>query len=284
MKSSLLVCLFISLTITFVNCKVTVVIDEADIKVTDKDQTTSSEPVTLKPPSSLATPLEADQHQKLIFRFAVKDTATKQPIKVHQAFVQFTNQVTKKEVTLIAEPGTNSLYRLDLPVATSASNFAHSSGTYDINLLIGDASITNPLIWKIGSIKLTFPRVEVTGKSVPSWMKMTYDPLPVINHIFRQPEKRPPAIVSDAFTVLAGVPFLLLIGLWIKLGVNLSNFSFSLSSLGFHTGLTLIFAIFAFFWTSMNMFTTLKCLSGVVLLTFLSGHSLLKGLSVKRGN
>ena len=192
------------------------------------------------------------------------------------------NQQTKKEVTLISEPSANLQYRLDLPVATSAPNFGHSSGTYDINLIVGDATITNPLIWKVASIKLTFPKVDESIKSIPSWMKLTYEPLPVINHLFKQPEKRPPAIVSDAFTILAVVPLFLLLGLWIKLGVNLSNFSLSLASIGFHTGLTLIFAIFVFFWTSMNMFTTIKCLSGVVLLTFLSGHSLLKSLSAKR--
>lgn len=280
----LLLCLIASLSLVAVHGAVTISIDGAEISVTDKDQSTSSDPVALTPPATLATPLEADQHQKLVFKFTIKDSSSKEAVKAHQAFVQFTNQVTKKEVTLIAEPAANLQYRLDLPVATSASNFGHSSGPYDINLVVGDATIANPLIWKVASIKLTFPRVDESSKSVPSWVKMSYEPLPVINHLFKQPEKRPAAIVSDAFTVLALVPLLLLIGLWIKLGVNLSNFSFSLAAIGFHTGLTLIFAIFVFFWTSMNMFTTLKCLSGVVLLTFLSGHSLLKGLSVKRGH
>ena len=109
-----------------------------------------------------------------------------------------------------------------------------------------------------------------------------YEPKPEINHIFREPEKRPPSFVSDAFTVVILGTFVLLLGLWVKIGVNVSNFSFSLSALGFHSGLALIFGLFFVSWLQMDMFQTLKCLSGIALLTFLSGHSLLKDMSKKR--
>ena len=39
---------------------------------------------------------------------------------------------------------------------------------------------------------------------------------PEIKHTFRQPEKRPPAIISNAFTVLCLVPILIMIGCWMK--------------------------------------------------------------------
>lgn len=265
--------------------KVTITIDGAEISVVDKDQSTANEPTVLSFPNTLATSLEADQHQKVLFKFTIRNTANKEAIKAHQTFVQFSNKQTQKKVVLIAEASnSDSQYRLDLPVSTSASNFGHSSGAYDITLFVGDASISNPTSWNVGSIKLTFAKGGETGKSIASWMKQSYDPLPVITHEFRQPEKRPPSVVSDAFTVLAIIPLILLIGIWLKLGVNFSDFPFSLASLGFHTGLTLIFAIFFCFWTTMNMFTTLKCLSGVVLVTSISGHSLLKTLAAKKGH
>ena len=39
---------------------------------------------------------------------------------------------------------------------------------------------------------------------------------PEIKHTFRQPEKRPPAIISNAFTILCLVPILIMIGCWMK--------------------------------------------------------------------
>lgn len=38
-----------------------------------------------------------------------------------------------------------------------------------------------------------------------------YDPLPIIEHIFREPEKRPSQIVSDAFSVVCLLPLLVLL-------------------------------------------------------------------------
>lgn len=56
-------------------------------------------------------------------------------------------------------------------------------------------------------------------------------------HLFREPEKRPPVFVSNLFTGLCLAPVLLLLILWAKLGVNISNFPFSLSAIVFHGGL-----------------------------------------------
>lgn len=55
--------------------------------------------------------------------------------------------------------------------------------------------------------------------------------------MFREPEKRPPAFVSNLFTGLCLAPVLLLLILWAKLGANISNFPFSISALTFHLGL-----------------------------------------------
>lgn len=55
--------------------------------------------------------------------------------------------------------------------------------------------------------------------------------------MFREPEKRPPAMVSNLFTGLCLAPVLLLLILWAKLGINISNFPFSLSAIAFHVGL-----------------------------------------------
>jgi oligosaccharyltransferase complex subunit delta (ribophorin II) len=116
-----------------------------------------------------------------------------------------------------------------------------------------------------------------------SELRARYGPKPEIRHLFREPEKRPPTLVSDAFTVLVILPLILLIGLWIAIGVNLSGFSFGIANIGFHTGTALILSLMvSAFWKNMDMFLILKCLSGVLLITFLSGHYLLKGFAKRR--
>lgn len=62
--------------------------------------------------------------------------------------------------------------------------------------------------------------------------------------MFREPEKRPPAFVSNLFTGLCLAPVLLLFILWAKLGVNISNFPFSFSAVIFHLGLGSKYFIF----------------------------------------
>lgn len=62
--------------------------------------------------------------------------------------------------------------------------------------------------------------------------------------MFREPEKRPPAFVSNLFTGLCLAPVFLLLILWAKLGVNISNFPFSLSAVIFHLGLGSKYFIF----------------------------------------
>lgn len=75
--------------------------------------------------------------------------------------------------------------------------------------------------------------------------------------MFRQPEKRPPAVVSDAFTFICLSPLLLLLGLvsrfcfiilrlvesetfffqWFRIGLNFGNMPGSIWTLFFHGGL-----------------------------------------------
>ena len=102
--------------------------------------------------------------------------------------------------------------------------------------------------------------------------------------MFREPEKRPPALVSTAFTVLCVVPFVGLILAWMKLGANISHFPFGLSSIVFHLGLGSIFVLYFCFWLQLNMFTSLKYLIMIGVVTFLCGNSLLVKIAEKRKN
>lgn len=127
-----------------------------------------------------------------------------------------------------------------------------------------------------------------------------------IIHMFREPDARPPRIVSDVFTCLCIAPLLLLFILWIKIGVNIKNFSFSLSAIGFHLGfggelypsakikkrfqikivivfcVTAILSLFFIFWLKLNMFETIRYLVLIGFVTFICGHSLLVDVAKRR--
>lgn len=103
-----------------------------------------------------------------------------------------------------------------------------------------------------------------------------------IRHLFREPEKRPPQVVSTFFTGLCLLPFGIMLLAWMKLGVNFSSFPLSLSALGFHLGLGAIFSLYYLFWLQWDMFTTLKYLMMIGVVTFLCGNSMLVGIADKR--
>jgi oligosaccharyltransferase complex subunit delta (ribophorin II) len=69
---------------------------------------------------------------------------------------------------------------------------------------------------------------------------------------------------------------------WLKIGVNISNMPFSLASIGFHAGLASIFGLYYCFWLQLDMFTTIKYLIMISVVTFLCGNSLLVKLAEKR--
>ena len=122
------------------------------------------------------------------------------------------------------------VYSFELDLSAKAKEFAGISGKYHMRLIVGDAAIANPVSWHLADVGLSF------GADVAPAAAASADPesgpKPEIAHQFRQPEKRPPAAVSNAFTLLCLVPFAVLFGAWAKLGVNVSGFPVSVSSLG----------------------------------------------------
>ncbi|XP_016381372.1 dolichyl-diphosphooligosaccharide--protein glycosyltransferase subunit 2-like, partial [Sinocyclocheilus rhinocerous] len=103
-----------------------------------------------------------------------------------------------------------------------------------------------------------------------------------LQHLFREPEKKPPTVVSNAFTALVLSPFLLLLILWFKLGANISNFTLSPSTILFHIGHAAMLGLMYVYWTHLNMFQTMKYLAIIGSLTFLAGNRMLAQKAVKR--
>jgi len=242
----------------------------AEVKITDTDQGTAGKPTGIQFPGKLGQKLKLDFKEKLGLSFSVLDDAVKKPKIVHQAFVKLTHAKSGAEIIYVAEPNSNKVYNFELDMNTAAGDFGSKAGLYSVSVIIGDAVITNPLSWVAADIEITLPTDETSSSEAGP-----FSPKPEIRHVFRQPDSRPPAMVSNVFSLLCLAPVLIMLAMWAKIGVNVSNFPLSLAAIGFHLGLAAIFVLYFYFWLELNMFTTIKYLSGIGLVTFLCGNKML---------
>jgi len=222
------------------------------------------------------SPVEAkgDLSSRIILDFSLVDGAEK--VVVHQAFLRFTNADTKQQVFFIAQADLLHKYTVDLNLRTaSAKSFGSVSGTYNVDLIIGDATLASTKVWTIAFLTLEFPEKQAGDVYVQGAK-------PEIKHLFREPEKRPAEAISMVFTGLVLLPFLVLLGLWAKLGANISNMKLTISAIVFHGGLLAILGIYVKFYLDTDMFVTMQCLAVASIITFLGGHKLLASVAADK--
>uniref|UniRef100_A0A671Z403 Dolichyl-diphosphooligosaccharide--protein glycosyltransferase subunit 2 n=1 Tax=Sparus aurata TaxID=8175 RepID=A0A671Z403_SPAAU len=256
-----------------------VAVTNMDLSVVDKDQSIGTKTSRVDYPSKAKSSFTADSHQNFAMSFQLVDVNTGVELTPHQTFVRLLNQKTGQEVVFVAEPDSKNLYKFELDTAERKSEFDSISGTYSLYLIVGDATLENPILWNVADVVLKFVDEEAPAAIQP---KTLYVPKPEIQHLFREPEKKPPTVVSNTFTALILSPFLLLLILWFKLGANISNFSFSPSTVLFHVGHAAILGLMYVYWTHLNMFQTLKYLAIIGGVTFLAGNRMLAQKAVKR--
>ncbi|XP_035652335.1 dolichyl-diphosphooligosaccharide--protein glycosyltransferase subunit 2 isoform X2 [Oncorhynchus keta] len=256
-----------------------VAITNMDLSVVDKDQSIGTKTSRVDYPFKAKGSFTADSHQNFAMTFQLVDVNTGVELTPHQTFVRLHNHKTGQEVVFVAEPDSKNLYKFELDIAERKSEFDSMSGTYALHLIVGDATLENPILWNVADVVLKFLDEEAPAV-IQS--KTLYMPKQDIQHLFREPEKKPPTVVSNAFTALVLSPFLLLLILWFKLGANISNFSLSPSAVLFHVGHACMLGLMYVYWTHLNMFQTLKYLAIIGSLTFLAGNRMLAQKAVKR--
>lgn len=249
-------------------------VSSLEIGVGDSDSTSAVKKHSVTYGSKLDTELSADSQQKIVLRVVLVDDASGKPVNVHQAFVLLRNKATNQEIIFVAEADSSKAYKFEMDVGARSSDFGYKSGVYSVELIVGDALISNSFRWLLADVSLKF-----AGELTKETANTVRQPLPEIVHQFRAPEKRPPRMVSDLFTGLCLAPLALLFLLWAKLRANICNFPFSFSAIGFHLGLGAILALFGIFWLQLNMFDTIRYLIPLALFTFLCGNRLLRTIA-----
>uniref|UniRef100_A0A663N320 Dolichyl-diphosphooligosaccharide--protein glycosyltransferase subunit 2 n=1 Tax=Athene cunicularia TaxID=194338 RepID=A0A663N320_ATHCN len=244
-------------------------ITNVDLSTVDKDQSIAPKTTRVAYPAKAKGSFTADSHQNFALSFQLVDVNSGAELIPHQTFVRLHNQKTGQEVVFVAEPDNKNVYKFELDTSERKSEFDSASGTYTLYLIIGDATLENPILWNVADVVIKFPE-EDAPSTVQS--KNLFVPKPEIQHLFREPEKRPPTVVSNTFTALILSPLLLLLILWIKIGANISNFSFAPSTIVFHLGHAAMLGLMYVYWTQLNMFQTLKYLAILGGVTFLAGN------------
>lgn len=256
-----------------------IVVEDVEIGIGDRDQSIVAKMSKLSFPDKVSKVMEADDHQKLVMTFNLKDVGNGQLVNVHQTFVRLVHDATGQEIFFVAEPNTNDHYKFTLDVGTTGKDsFNYLSGKYRMALIVGDKAMQAPIAWTIGDIVLTFNGQPKKTKR----QERNTEPQPEIVHMFRVPEKRPPKVVSTAFTALVLSPLLIMFAMWTKIGANVSNLQLTLPTVLFHVGLLGIFGLYYMFWTQLDMFYTLKLLLLIGGATFLGGNRMLADMAAAR--
>ena len=201
------------------------------------------------------TDISVQQNQVLVVNFKVQ--ANSKTIQVQQAFLRISND---KYESIHVGRFNGKHYSVGIKVNDLFDQFYGKSGKFDLQLIVGDSFVANPIQWKLSTATIKFDnktKVEVPVNQFAA--------LPEIKHAFRPADKRADAALSFAFTIAVLAPALLLFVGFIRVGANFSNFPTSginwIYALGFHGTLGAIFALYALYWLSLTMITTLQYLA-----------------------
>lgn len=239
-----------------------ITINSLEIGLSDADGSSAPKMSKLSHPAKLSGKLQADSSQHLVVKFSLSKS-------VHQAFLRLYSE--KKEIIFVAEQDTSKVYKIDVNLASELGK----PGTFEMELIIGDSIITNPICWALGVIDVNLGASQAS--TIP---KIIRGPKPEISHLFKQPEKRPPHWVPTMFLVLTLIPFFIVLISWLSMGVKIQLFR--PTTLLFHIAFLLVFLLYYKFWVELDMFTTCAYLVPVGTLLFLVGYNMLSSIARHR--
>eukprot|EP00199_Chlamydomonas_sp_CCMP681_P007027 CAMPEP_0119108106 /NCGR_PEP_ID=MMETSP1180-20130426/13470_1 /TAXON_ID=3052 ORGANISM="Chlamydomonas cf sp, Strain CCMP681" /NCGR_SAMPLE_ID=MMETSP1180 /ASSEMBLY_ACC=CAM_ASM_000741 /LENGTH=295 /DNA_ID=CAMNT_0007093689 /DNA_START=72 /DNA_END=959 /DNA_ORIENTATION=- len=236
------------------------------------------------PTKLLASP-QVSPAETLSLTFSMADN-----FKPQQMFLALVHKATGAAAYAVAKSKKDSSdYTISLPFSNLQKQVGNQAGEYIASLLVGDPTVSEALQWEFGSLELVLPASAPAspGAMRSAQLQPTSSQLPVIQHIFRSAEKRPPAAVSSVFTVLVMVPLTLVL-LYVSTGLGINFNAWPRDSAGsaacvsFHVLLAAMLGLYLLFWTRLNLMQTLPLVGGMGILLALSGHRALATLADAR--
>ncbi|KAJ3439951.1 ribophorin ii [Anaeramoeba flamelloides] len=229
-------------------------------------------------------PSKASKKQKTGFQQNINNL-----IETHQAMVKITDLETGIERYFLAMQKTKK-YQCTIDINSNDGNMDFSSGKYNLELIIGNFFFEKSILWNFANINIDFGDLSEGEQTILDLsienQKIHPDFLikDEIKHIFNPDPKRPPKVVSNAFTGIMLIPFVLLIVLLYIVGFNLKSFPSLknpialITNLIFIATLGLLVLLFLAYFFKLTMFKTLFYLLIVGAISSVSGYFTLRNL------
>ena len=266
---------------------------EAQVYVTGGPGTATSR-VTAAYPAPAPGALTAAVGSVLHVVFAVTNAATGAGLTPHQAFVRLTHAESGVVTHFVAPPaptlraGAAGVHGWSVDLSDrKALAGAAAMGVYAVDIVVGDAGISNPVVWRVTNALTLQPAAAPVKPAPPLYTTpllhesdTTLTPLRKIAHAFRTPEKRPPAVVSLA----AAAAIVACLLAFVVAAFRVPGFGISvppgaaLWAGAFFLCFAAYIALFAAFWLSVNMFTTLTYAALLAAPTAFTCHRMLVAL------
>eukprot|EP01052_Picozoa_sp_SAG31_P026239 SAG31_NODE_2364_length_5860_cov_11.314529_2_plen_711_part_00 len=203
----------------------------------------------------------------------------------HQAMARIHQGLN--EVILVAFPDESDpdLLKIEISIDDSIRKVHDASVSsdrqYRLQILIGDFFATNSIQWDAATLNLQ-SSYAVQGSSKKSSPPVIKGPRPIIVHEFRQPEARPPRIVSLIFSAATLTPLLFLLWAFGRLGVNIHGLPrhgvglAPLWAVTFHVTLGIMLYQLVQFWIDTPIFVALQRLLVSSLVAAFTGRKALR--------
>jgi len=223
--------------------------------------------------------IDVGPRQHLFVTFKLKNVASGKPVSTHQAFLKFTQQKTKK-ITYFVIPYSSSQYELRVDITQNSKKFNYVSGTYSVELLVGDSYIDKSIRSVIAEVEIKFD-----GESKPDPLS-PFEPLPVIEHIFRAKNIEASESMANIFTILVILPLGFLVIGSLRAGANFNNYPTSgltpIFTFIFIGGLELMLSLIVIYWFYLKLFTALTYLTIIGIPTVFFGNQVLRYYAEQR--
>eukprot|EP00299_Pterocystis_sp_00344_P016113 c8072_g1_i1.p1 GENE.c8072_g1_i1~~c8072_g1_i1.p1 ORF type:complete len:663 (-),score=159.13 c8072_g1_i1:46-2034(-) len=252
----------------------------ATVSVRNNDASSDILQDKLKEGDKLKEVVSVSARQTLSIALDVLSSSTNKAFKPHQTFALFEKDDGTQVFFALKSHHKQLIFHLN--VDELGADFDYKSAKYRLSLIIADANLLNPILWDVGIVDLTFPAPKAVATTSAH---SSYEPLPIIEHVFRQPERRPSLSVSSTFTALIGVPAALLLILLLRIGFNFSGVpggAGGLSSLIFVGLLGSLAALSGAYWVFLSVFQTINFLAILVPVTAVVGSHALTAIQNAR--
>jgi len=219
--------------------------------------------------------VQGDHH--LFLNFKLKNAANGRSVLAQQSMVKFTNLATRVSVYLVVSP-VSTAYQLHLDATKAGSLFDFVSGTYSLELIVGDNLIDTAIRTQIAEVSFHFSGQPTLSQTVDS-----FSALPLIAHQFRADVVHAPALTSTFFTAAVLAPFLFLLGGFQRVGANLGGLSSSgLFGPLFILCIAAMFGLIVYFWWALKLYQAAALFAVLCVPTFVCGNQVLASLAKTR--